>query len=292
MVLFRSLMFVPGNQERKLAKVQDLSADVIIYDLEDSVPLGEKSVARKLVSKALFQNKHKVNYVRVNDLSTDHFSADLTELVSPYLHGIMLPKANRKEDIQHVEHLLCFLEQEKALPQGSIAIIPLIESAAGVYHAYEIAASSSRVKCLAFGSVDYCLDVNAQLSKEGLEILYARSQLVVASRAAGIDAPIDTVYIDIKDETGLSQEARLAKQLGFQGKLVIHPAQINIVHDVFSPTAEEIEEAQQIVGAYEQALAEGLAAIEFRGKMLDLPVVERAKRVVEQARQLGLSARH
>lgn len=288
MVLFRSLMFVPGNQERKLAKVQDLSADVIIYDLEDSVPPGEKSVARKLVARALTKNKHKVNYVRVNDLSTDHFSADLTELVSPYLHGIMLPKANRKEDIQQVDQLLTSLEEEKALPQGSIAIMPLIESAAGVYHAYEIARSSPRVKHLAFGAVDYSLDVNAKLTKEGLEMLYARSQLVIASRAAGIESPIDTVHIDIRDEAGLYQEARLARQLGFQGKLVIHPAQIDIVHEVFSPTAEEIEEAKEMVNAYEQALREGLAAIQFRGQMVDLPVVERAKRIIEQARELGL----
>jgi citrate lyase subunit beta / citryl-CoA lyase len=288
MFLSRTWMFVPGSQERRLQKVKDLPADVLIYDLEDAVAASEKEKARKMVRQALRENAEKVNFVRINDPSTPYFLADLQEIVAEGLAGIILPKAAKKEDVILVDRLLGQLEEGKNLPRGSIRIVPLIESALGLQHAYEIATASDRVIRLAFGSVDFTLDIGAKLTKEGTELLYARSQLVVASRAAGIEGPIDAVYIHIRDLEGLQQETRFAKQLGFQGKMVIHPEQIPIVNKIFTPTAEEVEEAKAIVDAFAEAVAAGSGAIQWNGKMIDYPVAERAKRIVAQAEILGM----
>jgi citrate lyase subunit beta/citryl-CoA lyase len=288
MSLYRSWMFVPGNHERKLEKAKDLQADVIIYDLEDAVALSEKEKARKMIRKAIADNGNKVNYVRVNDISTPYFLDDVSEVAVAGLDGIVLPKAGKKEDVLLANLLLTQIEQKRNLEQGSTEIVPLIESALGLHNAYEIAASCKRVKRLAFGAVDFTLDINAELTKEGVEILYARSQMVTSSRAAGIDPPIDTVYVHIKDHKGLLTDTRLAKQLGFEGKLVVHPDQINVVNKVFAPTAEEVQEAKAIVAAFDDALYSGAAAIQLNGKMIDYPVAERAKKIVDQAKALGL----
>jgi citrate lyase subunit beta/citryl-CoA lyase len=288
-LLFRTWMFVPGNNERRIEKAKGLNADVIIYDLEDAVALNEKETAREMVRNTLQQNQDRVKFVRVNDLHTAFFSDDLAAVVNAGLSGIMLPKASSAEDIIAADSLITKLEQQNGLKDGSIEIVPLIENALGVYFAYDIAKSSDRVKRLAFGSVDYTLDIQAELSKEGTELLFARSQLVIHSRAAGKESPIDAVFIHIKDEDGLLRDAKLAKQLGFQGKLVVHPDQIHIVNEVFTPTLEEIEEAQAIVVAFDEALQRGLAAIQVGGKMIDYPVAARAKKTVEKAKQLGIT---
>jgi citrate lyase subunit beta/citryl-CoA lyase len=288
MSLYRSWMFVPGNHERRLEKAKDLQADVIIYDLEDAVALSEKDKSRKMVRKAIADNDKKVSYVRVNDISTPYFFDDVSELAVEGLDGIVLPKAGKKEDVLLADHLLTQMEHKRDLGQGSTEIVPLIESALGLHNAYEIAASCKRVKRLAFGAVDFTLDINAELTKEGVEILYARSQLIISSRAAGIEPPIDTVYVHIKDHEGLLKETRLVKQLGFQGKLVVHPDQIGVVNEVFTPTAEEVQEAKAIVAAFNDALVSGAAAIQLNGKMIDYPVAERAKRIVHQAKDLYL----
>lgn len=288
MALYRSFMFVPGNQQRRLDKVKELTSDVIIYDLEDSVPLEEKDEARKMVQQIISNNQNRINFVRVNDISTPYFLEDLNTVISLNVHGIVLPKADKKEHVQQVDYLLTKLEKKHGICSNSIEILPIIESASGLYHAYEVASSSKRVKRLAFGSVDYTLDISAQLTKEGTEILYARSQIVVASRAAGIESPIDTVYIHIKDQEGLLKDANLAKQLGFQGKLVVHPDQVDIVNNVFSPTLEEVKEAKEIIAAFQEATDLGLAAIQVKGKMIDYPVVERAKKVLKQDEASGL----
>jgi citrate lyase subunit beta/citryl-CoA lyase len=280
-------MFVPGNHERRLEKVKELPADVIIYDLEDSVPLQEKDKARSMVLQAMRIHRGKTQYVRINDSSTPYFFDDLNELVSPEIAGIVLPKAG-KEQILLVDHLLSRLEEKKKMDEGAMEIVPLIESAQGLYHAYDIATASSRVKRLAFGSVDFTLDIGARLSREGTEILFARSQLVVISRAAGIEPPIDTVYIHLKDPEGFARDVRLAKQLGFQGKLVIHPGQIPVVNEVFAPTPEEVKEARSITKAFNEASTSGRAAIQVDGKMVDAPVVMRAKKILDQAKALGM----
>lgn len=286
MRLARSWMFVPGSSRRRLDKVRELAADMIIYDLEDAVPLQEKVGARDMVRLALRENDSRLQYVRVNDPSTPFYLDDLNGTIGRGLTGIVLPKAANRQQILAADAHLTQLEHHLNLPCGSTEIVPLIETAAGLYHAYDIASASPRVKRLAFGSVDFALDIGARLTREGTELLFARSQLVVISRAAGIEPPIDAVFADVKDAEGLAHEARLARQLGFQGKLVIHPDQIPIVHDAFSPTAEEIAEAKAVAATFDEALASGSAAIQVNGKLVDYPVAERAKRILREAKAL------
>ncbi|MEW9673974.1 CoA ester lyase [Ammoniphilus sp. 3BR4] len=276
----RSWLFVPGSNERALEKYQKTESDIFIFDLEDSVSVQEKLKARKLVKETLGRTQ-KINYVRINSVNTSFAQEDVFEVVQPGLSGIVMPKAETKEDVLRLDQQLCRWEEKRQLPVGSIRIVPLIESALGLYQAVEIAKSSPRVNRLMFGAVDFTLDINTQLTKTGTEILYARSKLVIASRVAGIDPPIDTVYIDIHDEEGLLHDAQMAKQLGFQGKLVIHPKQIRVVNNVFTPSKKEIEDAQRIVTANEQAEKDGLGVFQLDGKMVDLPVVERAKKVLD-----------
>ncbi|TBL75993.1 HpcH/HpaI aldolase/citrate lyase family protein [Paenibacillus thalictri] len=288
MSLFRSWIFVPGNQRRRLAKVPELQADVIIYDLEDSVPPQEKAAARAAVAEALQNTPQRLQYVRVNDADSIWFMDDVAELTMPGLHGFMLPKAAKAEHIQYAHRVLSKWELQKGLQPGAIDLVPLIESAEGLYRAYEIASCCGRVRRLAFGSVDYTLDINGELTDDGLELLYARSQLVVQSRAAGIEAPIDGVYTHIKDLPGLERDTRLAKQLGFQGKLAVHPAQTETIDGIFAPTRQAIEEAEAVVAAFRKAESAGIAAIMWNGKMIDYPVVQRHMHVLETARRLGL----
>jgi citrate lyase subunit beta/citryl-CoA lyase len=275
-------MFVPGSDSKKIQKIERLPLDVIIYDLEDAVAFTEKELARIQIKEVLEHNPDHFNVVRVNGVNTPFFEDDVRGLVSNMLKGIMLPKSETKEQILQLDELLQQLEEEHHLVQP-IKIIPLIESARGICEAADIAKASSRIKCLAFGSIDYALDIDAVLTKEGFELLYARSHLVNVSRAAGIEQPIDSVYLNIKDPDGLQKETRFVKNLGFQGKLAIHPNQIEVINEVFLPSQEEIDNAQVIVSAYEQAVQNGSGAIQVNGKMVDGPVVERAKRILQKA---------
>lgn len=199
------------------------------------------------------------------------------------MKGIVLPKAETKEDIQFVSKIIEEKEKEFGITIGEIQLVPLIESALGVHNAFSISSSSKRVRSLAFGSIDFTLDIKGETTSHGLELLYARSQLVIASRAAGIESPIDTVFSDFKDSEGLNRETKLIKELGFQGKLVIHPSQISIINEVFMPTQTEVEKAFQIVSAYEEYKKVGTGVFELDGKMVDLPVVEQARKILERS---------
>lgn len=281
MGLYRSWMFVPGADSKKIEKVQQLPVDVIIYDLEDAVANSKKESARIGVREALQNNQTHYNVVRVNSVDTPYFEDDVKEIISNGLHGIMLPKSETKEQLLFLEDIVRREEERRNL-KHTIEIIPLIESALGVHNAEQIASASRRVKCLAFGSVDYVLDIGAELTKEGDELLYARSHLVNVSRVAGIQQPIDAVYIDFNDLEGLKKETKLVKSLGFQGKLIIHPKQIVTVNNLFSPSIEEVEHSKNIVEAYEESIKNGLGAVQVNGKMVDYPVVERAKKLLEK----------
>lgn len=284
----RTWMFVPGSDRNKLEKVDQLQADAVICDLEDAVASGEKALARKLVHEELLAAQEAgspARYVRVNAMDTPFFEQDVRGIYGSGLRGIVLPKAEDAKAVARLDAMLDELQHtgiavdERQLP---MEIVPLIESARGLYHAYEIARASKRIKRLMFGSIDFALDIQAQLTPEGQELLYARSQLVVVSRVAGIDAPIDTVFPNFRDKDGLIHETQRAKQLGFQGKLLIHPCQIGPVREVFAPSYEEVLEAEQIVTAFQEALTAGIGSIQVRGKMVDAPVYERAKRVMEE----------
>ncbi len=284
MALRRSWMFVPGNRSRMLDKSLGFRADAFIFDLEDAVPAKEKERAREGVKQRLAAGAGgPPQFVRVNGWSTAWGKADIEALAVSGLAGFMIPKAGGREEIEALDRMLSRLETERGLAHGTIGLVPLIETALGLHRAFEIAAAGARVLNLAFGSLDFALDIGARTSVSEMELLYARSQLVVASRAAGIASPVDTVYPNIRDMEGLRRQSGMARELGFQGKLCIHPDQIEIVELAFSPSEGEIQEARDILQAYEQALSEGKGAVEVNGKMVDPPVVERALRTVQFA---------
>jgi citrate lyase subunit beta/citryl-CoA lyase len=282
-------MFAPGSDSRKLEKVFSLPVDVMILDLEDAVALNEKARARGMIREALDNPREPRAYVRVNAVSTDLLFDDLDAVVCPNLDGIVLPKADSPQDVQTADWLLTELERKRGVGAGRVDLVPLVESAAAILRAEAVASASPRIRRLAFGAMDFVLDIGASWDKEGTALLYARSHLVLASRVAGIEAPIDTVYPDLRDIDGLVAESQLVRKLGFQGKMVLHPAQIEPVNRVFSPTEAEIEEARKTVEAFAQAEARGSASIQVDGKFIDYPVADRARKLLQNAEALGLA---
>jgi citrate lyase beta subunit len=264
----RSLLFAPGNDERKLEKALAAGADAVVVDLEDAVPAGEKEAAR-LVARRVLENRATGSLVAVrpNAFGTAHWGADLEAVRGLDLDALVLPKAT--------------LEAVEALGAEGSPVVAIVETAVGLRHAYETACTE-RVAALVLGAVDLGLELGLEPRADGQEVLYARSQLVVDSAAAGIRSPFDLVHLEIRDDEGLEAEARLARSLGLRGKACIHPAQIEIVNRVFSPTKEEQERARRVIEAFERALAEGRGVVALDGKMIDLPVVERARRVLAE----------
>jgi len=276
----RSLLFVPGNKARMLEKARALPADAVILDMEDAVPPGEKGSARAMVRQALEKEAYGAQtIVRVNAWATGLTEADLKETLVAGVAAVCLPKAETPGEVERLASLLATLEQERGLPVGGVGLILMVETALGVLNAYQMARASRRVRALCFGGEDLAWDLGAIRTKEGLELVHARAQLVLAARSAGVLA-IDTVYTDLKDEAGLLAEARLARQLGYSGKLVIHPAQIEPVQRAFSPGEQEVAHARRILEAFEAAEARGEGVIALDGKMIDAPVVARAREVL------------
>lgn len=278
--MYRSWLFVPGNQDKHLNKIKNLNPDVIIYDLEDAVPNENKSNARRKVIEKIKEMDKKLNFVRVNDLASSYFVEDLNGIITKNLSGIVLPKVNHRDDIIIADYLLGELEEKYHFPKGAFSIIPIIESAQGIDNVREIASGSERIMCLCFGAEDFMLDLNIQSNELQMELMYARSKIVIASKAAGKEAPIDTIHTNLQDDKGLEAAAIHGKNSGFQGKLVIHPKQIEIVNRVFSPTEAEIKEAKKIVEIYQNSLEKGEGATQFEGKMIDVPVAERARKIL------------
>jgi citrate lyase subunit beta/citryl-CoA lyase len=191
------------------------------------------------------------------------------------------------DDVQHAEQLLRMLEQEHDLVSGSIDLIPIIETARGVHHAYNIAAAGTRVQRLAFGAGDFTRDIGVRWSRRESESQYARSALVIASRAAGLEPPLDSVWVDLRDRRGLVRSARLVKQLGFQGKMCIHPSQVEPINAAFSPTSDEVAFATRVVEAFRAAETQGLASLQLDGQFIDYPIVEAARRLLRVAARVG-----
>lgn len=289
MRLLRTMLFAPGNRPRMLEKVGQCGADAVILDLEDAVPIADKAATRPAVRAAVHNITSCPVYVRINPLvATTGFSqaigeADLRALICPELSGVIVPKVEAADQVRQADRLLQDLERQHGLEEGAVDLIPIIETALGVHRAYEIATAGTRVTRLAFGAGDFTRDIGVTWSRREIESQYARAALVVASRAANIEPPFDTVWVDLRDQRGLVRSARLAKQLGFQGKMVIHPAQVEPVNTVFSPTAEEIAAAQRVIEAFGQAEAQGLASIQLDGQFIDYPIVESARRLLATA---------
>lgn len=288
MITLRTLLFVPGNQERRIDKARSIPADALILDLEDSVPLAEKDSARVMASSSIdgLALRGQEVFVRVNSLSTPQAALDIKAIVIPGLRGICLPKCESVNDILRADALITDAETGANLQVGSIGLLTLIETPKGIINAYEIAGASPRVLGITFGAEDYALEMDIKRTKEGAEIYYPRMVIAVACHAAGVLA-IDSVYTDIRDEEGLCKEARLARQMGFHGKLLIHPNQVSRVNQIFSPTEGEIAYAQRVIEAFEAALVQGQASTSFEGKMIDAPVAERAKRLLALAESIA-----
>ncbi|MBN2899290.1 MAG: citrate (pro-3S)-lyase subunit beta [Clostridia bacterium] len=282
--LRRTMMYVPGNNPAMLADANVYGADSIMFDLEDSVALSEKDAARWLVYETLqtidFEDTEIV--VRINGLDTPFGRADIEAMVRAGVDVLRLPKTDTAEDVKTVEAIVASVEAKIGRPIGSTKMMAAIESPLGIIKAFEIATASDRLIGIAIGAEDFVTNMKTKRSPEGIELLSARSQLVVAARAAGI-AALDTVYSDVNNEEGFKAEVDLIKQLGFDGKSVINPRQIGLVHEAFQPSEKEIQEALQVIMAIDEANAKGSGVISLNGKMIDKPIVERAQRVLELA---------
>lgn len=290
----RSLMFVPGHRERMVQRALGLGEfrtgqlDVAILDLEDGVPAASKEDARRLVADMLGRASQGGNgplrYVRIRRALSDEGAADLDAIVGPGLDGVMAPKVRRADEIAWLADQLDTRERDANIPHGAVRIIPSIESAAALLEAPRIAAAGDRVVGLAFGSEDFALDLGLPITREAeaLELLYARSATVVAATAAR-RLSFDGIFPDIHDAFGLRADSLRARRLGFTGKTLIHPGQIETVNETFSPTTDEVEHARRVVAAYEDATAHGAGAVALDGQMLDAPVVERARRILTTA---------
>ncbi len=278
---YRSMLFVPGNDVKKVAKALASAADCVILDLEDAVAISEKAAARNVVAQILKDRGERPVYVRVNAMDTPYLYDDLTTIIPVEPTGIMLPKAESADQITCVDWLIAQLERQEGLPSGLIDMVPLIETAAGVDRATEIAGAGARLASLAFGAIDFTLDIGTSLSGSGQELLYARSRVVLACRLGERQRPIDTVFPDFRNEQGHRAECEVARCLGYQGKMIIHPCQIDVVHDVFSPSPDEMLQARRVVEAFAEAERRGLAAVNLDGKMIDYPVMKRSRQLLE-----------
>ena len=254
----------------------------MILDIEDAVAIAEKPATRDAIVAAYGQPRTGRLYVRVNAADTEFCHGDFMAIVQAGLDGIILPKVESPATLQTIDWLLGNLERERGLAQGGIDLIPIIETAKGLRDADPILNAGTRVKRCAFGAGDFTLDVNMIWSRAESELAYARARVVTASRAAGIEAPLDTVWVDLQDEEGLEASTRTALALGFQGKMCIHPNQIAVVNRVFTPTNAEIDFAERVVAAFAEAEKAGSAAIQLDGKFIDYPILYRAQRVLEK----------
>lgn len=285
----RSMLFLPGNTPNIIINGDALGADCIILDLEDAVAPDQKDAARLLVHNAISQmgfDGCEIT-VRINSLDTAYWQDDLSAIVPLGPSMIMPAKVSSAADVHTLDAYITKLEAQHNMEQNTVKLIPLIETALGVENAFAIATASPRVAALFLGGEDLSADLRCKRTKGGEEIRYARGRLLLAARAAGIDA-YDTPFTDVNDDAGALEDAQFAKSLGFSGKAAISPRHVALINEAFSPTAEEIEYAQEVFDAIEQAKRQGRGAISLRGKMIDAPIVERARQTLAAARQLGL----
>ena len=280
----RSLLFVPGNRRRMVEKGLRSDADAVILDLEDAVPLGEKAAARAVVSEVLARPPGAIRaFVRIASTRAEpgELEGDLAAATRPGLAGIVVPKVEGPDELVSLGRRLDLAESKLSLESGSLRLIALIETARGLLAAPEIAAAGPRLLALFFGAEDFALDVGMPAVRTGdaLDMIYARSAVVVAAASRRLEA-IDRVCLDLDDEAALARDARLGFELGFTGKAAIHPKQLRSIHDAFRPSEEELSRARNIVEAFDRARREGRGTTVLDGQMVDLPIVERARRML------------
>ena len=285
----RTMMFLPGNNPNMIMNGGLLGSDSVILDLEDAVAPDQKDAARDLVKNALksldFGNCEII--VRINSLDTPYWKEDIEEIL-PLRPDILMPtKVSGKSYVDELTAKMDEVEEKNGIPVGSTKLIPLLETTLGIENAFEIGTSTKRMEALYLGAEDLTADLRCKRTKEGTEIFYARSRMVCAARAAGIEA-YDTPFTDIEDLEGLERDANLAKSLGYTGKAVISPRHVDIVNRVFSPSISEIEHAKRVFEAIRTAKEQGKGAISLNGKMIDAPIVMRARIVLDNARAMGM----
>ena len=285
----RSMLFLPGNNPNMLINGNCLGADAVIFDLEDAVSPAEKDAARILVRNTIrymdFRGCELI--VRINSIDTPYWKQDLDAILPWRPSLILLPKTGTAQDALTADAYMTQLEESLGMEKNTVGLMPLIETAMGVENAFGIASSTSRVKALFLGAEDLTADLQCKRTKEGREIEYARTRLVVAARAAGVDV-YDTPFTDVNDDAGIVTDAELAKALGFTGKASISPRHVEVINSVFSPTQKEVDYAYEVMEAIELAKAQGKGAIALHGKMIDAPIVARAQRTIDMAVALGM----
>lgn len=280
----RSMLFTPGNRLDMLAKAVHSGTDAVIVDLEDSVSVDNKPEAR--VNLGQLPDSPVPWYVRTNAVETGLLWEDVVAAGKSPAVGVIVPKAEDPKVISQVDGALTAMELESGKEPGSITLIPLIESAIGVRLTYEMALASDRVECVMFGGGeqgDLVADLGVEWTPEGTGLMQARSQVLLSSRAAGVPYPMEAVFMDFRNPEGLRVECELARTLGYVGKVAIHPAQIEVINDVFTPAPEVVEYQRKVLAAFEEAEAEGKASIAFDGKMVDYAVARVARAVIARA---------
>lgn len=299
MTLLRSLLFAPGNVARRVEKALGLAADAVIVDLEDSVAISEKEATRNPVASALFRPRKCLGYVRVNAPSSAFCYADLVATIHKRVDGVLLPKVESAADLHAVDWLLAALERERGIAEGSIDLIPQIETAAGVQRIDRVVQARSlrpykapwRVKRVAFGAADYAHELGLTVGLEESELAEARARIVLSSRAAGLEGPIDSPWFHFKEGNAFERALERSRRGGFQGRLCVHPDQIGAVNRAYLPSEEEIGRAERIVAAFREAEARGAAAIQVDGEMVDYPVAHRAQALLDSVRSAQREAR-
>lgn len=295
MPLNRTFLFAPGNHPRRVEKALGLEADAVILDLEDAVAVSDKAAARKPVSEALRRPRRGRGYVRVNAPATPFCYRDLVETLHEQVDGVFLPKVESAADLHAVDWLMAALERERGIAEGSIDLIPMVETAAGVARVDRILQARSlrpypgawRVKRIAFGAADFSLEAGIVPSLDEPELASARDRVVLASRAAGVEAPLDSPWFHLRDMDGFRRALERSRRGGFQGRLCVHPDQIPVANAAFTPSAEEVARAERIVAAFEATEAKGGAAVEVDGQMVDYPIVHRARALLETMREIA-----
>ncbi|RIK43947.1 MAG: citrate lyase subunit beta [Chloroflexi bacterium] len=287
--LLRSVLFMPGDDPHKIRKAAQMDVDAVVMDLEDGVALSQKAVARQTVCDALqtVDFGRAARYVRLNPVGSDFFADDLAATLPGRPDGYVLPKVSSAAYLQELSDELDRAEADYGWLRRSIALLAVIESALGVINLAQIAQATPRLIALLFGAEDLAGDLGAIRTKAGDEVAYARSALVVAAAAYGLQA-IDMVYFDLHDLAGFEQECITGRRFGYAGKMVIHPKQVAIANRIFSPSPEEIARAERVIHAYQAHQEAGVGAFELDGRMVDLPVVRAAEKVLQRARQARL----
>ena len=290
MPVMRSVFYVPSNNEKMVGKAPTIACDVLTLDLEDSVPPAEKPKGREMIQQYLKTDREKQAapslYVRVNNWETQMTNDDLEAIVYPGLDGVCLAKCGDAENVKRLDWKLEELEQRRGMEVGSVAIQLLIETAKGVMNAYPAACASPRVNSLIFGAVDFTKDMRVTLTSEGQEQLYARFHTAVAARAAGCVA-IDCPYVAFQDEEGYKVSTREGRQMGYEGRMLIHPGQIEPSHEIYTPSPDDVEWAEGIKKVFEEeGIAKGAAAVTYKGKMVDTPVYENALQILRTMEEI------